>query len=217
MQFYLRPRMSHGLDGSTIHMFGVVVKRVFKKTFTSCFLPSWLKLLSARPGAQHSARLGAQHSARLGAQHALVRRLAPAAPDAPGTGDVSAQHAAAFPAPGPVIRSRSGTRGAAVRILVPTSAGMRFIRACVFPIGDSAVRPGTALPVRPGIALAVRPCAILSFRLEIDGRVRPVCFARCYDRALPVPAGSAHRAVPVGLLAGHAEHEPATAFEIVDV
>lgn len=123
-------------------------------------------------------------------QSALVRRLAPAAPDAPGTGEVSAQHAAAFPAPGLVVRNRGGIRGAAGRGLVPTSSGMRFIRPCVLPRGDSSIRE------------------------RISAHIR---ISRRCDRSLRVPAGSAYRAVPVGTFVDYAKHEPATAFGCIVV
>lgn len=81
--------------------------RFFKKTrLASNFLQWPLKLLSM----------------------GLVVRLAPATSQAPGAGEVPAQHAAALPAPRLVVRNRHSIRGSIIGMLDLISAGFRFIR-----------------------------------------------------------------------------------------
>lgn len=58
----------------------------------------------------------------------LVVCLAPATPDAPGAGDVLAQHAAALPAPRLVVRNGVRNLGFVIGVFGPISAGFRFNR-----------------------------------------------------------------------------------------
>ena len=125
-------------------------------------------------------------------QFALVVCLAPATPDAPGAGEVLAQHAAALPASRLVVRNERRNRKSFFgvidrvpidfrffRVLDPICAGIRYIRYIRY------IRLLEPVPARRNSGTFV---------------VSPV---------------SAQRAVPVGTIAGYEKHGPAAALGIV--